>query len=135
MEAPGGPKHRAGFILPFTNGVVTAVVEYICYTHVLIRLIEINGYPTISAQGVIHREDAMYGIKDEDKLSDLFSPGDTIYGRILSLGSTGPVIVSTADPAHGVILAVDFETQNKIPINGNKIVYNGVILKRKIAEM
>lgn len=123
--------------LPYTNGVVTAVVEYLCYNHVVVCITEVDGVATVPVQGVIHREDARYGLKDTDKLHRLFSPGDTLHGRILSLGNNGPLVISTADDAHGVVKAVDFKTLQEVRLARDKggFFLNGVDLQRKAAKL
>ncbi|KAI5191060.1 hypothetical protein NECID01_1290 [Nematocida sp. AWRm77] len=134
---PGSPEYRINqqIRLPYTNGIVTAVVEYVCYSHVMVVLTEVDGMKTIPAQGIVHREDSMYGIKDTDKLNVLFSSGDTIHGRVLSLGNCGSLVISTADEAHGVVKAVDFRTQKEIRLSNGQFLWNGVPLMRKVARI
>ncbi|KAI5171084.1 exosome complex component CSL4 [Nematocida sp. LUAm3] len=134
MILPGDPLYAAKLIFPEVNYIATAQVEYIQYMHVSLRMLQVNGVETLPVPAVIHREDAMYGIKDEDKLSTLFSPGDTVHARILSLGGEGPIVLSTSDDYHGVLSAMDFSTQKRLPIRNNQILHNGVPLKRKIAQ-
>ncbi|OAG28936.1 exosome complex component CSL4 [Nematocida displodere] len=121
-------------VLPYVGGITTATVEYICYNHVVLLITHVDGVKTVKMSGVLHREDALFGIKDEDRLNELFSPGDVVYGRILSLGDTGHIVLSTADPAHGVIKAVDWKTLKDVKLVNGKFISNGVPLKRKIAN-
>jgi len=128
--------HPVRFLtLPYTNAVISGVVDYVCYNHVLITLLKVDGKETVGAQGVIHREDSMFGIKDSDKLNELFSPGDIVHGRVLSLGDTGPVVVSTADESHGVVKATDFATETEIRLTQGQFIFNKEILKRKVAKL
>ncbi|KAI5167078.1 exosome complex component CSL4 [Nematocida sp. AWRm78] len=133
MALPGEYGYTPKLIRPYVNSTATCIVEYIAYNHVLLRVIAIDGIKSIEVPAVIHREDAQYGIKDETKLNELFSPGDTVHGRVLSLGESGNVVISTADTAHGVVKAKDYETLQDIRMSKNKFIHNGKELKRKNA--
>lgn len=133
MILPGEGIYKTRLMRPCVNNIAEGTVEYIQNTHVIIKIKRVDGIESVEVPGVIHREDAMYGIKDSEKLNELFSPGDTIIGRILSLGETGPVVISTADPSHGVVRAVDYTTGETIRIAQNKLIHKGKELKRKIA--
>ncbi|KAI5179711.1 exosome complex component CSL4 [Nematocida sp. AWRm80] len=133
MPLPGESTYIPKYILPQTSDSVTAVVEYVCYAHVMVTILTVNGNNTPNVSGIIHREDCMYGIKDEHKLNELFSPGDIIHGKILSLGNTGDIVISTANEMHGVIKAIDFNTLKEIPLKNNQFILNGAPLKRKTA--
>ncbi|KAI5185879.1 exosome complex component CSL4 [Nematocida homosporus] len=135
MILPGELHYQPQFLLPYVSAMATATVEYIAHTYVLVKLVEIEGLPTLSLPGIIHREDTMYGIKDEHHLHEMFSPGDVLIGRVLSLSNSGPIVLSTADPAHGIITAVDFTTQKRLPIKNGQITQNGNVLKRKLASL
>ena len=128
-------EYAPSFVFPRVNKMVKCVVECTYYTHVLVRLLETDGLPTLGVQAVINREDCMFGIKDEHRLSDLFSPGDTVIARVLSLGHTGHVVLSTADPAHGVIKAVEYSTLREIRLQSGAFRgSDGKPLPRKTAQ-
>ncbi|KAI5160597.1 hypothetical protein NEAUS03_1242 [Nematocida ausubeli] len=133
MVLPGESKYMPHIIRPYVNSTATCIVEFIAYGHVLLRIIAIDGIKSIEVSAVLHREDALYGIKDDAKLSELFSPGDTVHGRVLSLGKKGNVVISTADPSHGVVKAKDFETLADVRMTKNKFIHNGKELNRKAA--
>lgn len=135
MPLPGEKEYKPRLLRPYVNGIISGIVEFIATTHVLVTIKQIDGRNSVEVPGVIHREDAMYGIKDSEKLNKLFSPGDTIFGRVLSLGESGNVVISTADPAHGVVKAVEYESLETIRVSKGKITYKGRDLKRKTAVL
>lgn len=133
MILPGQKEYRPALIRPYVNSTVTAIIEFIAYSHVILRVIEIDGIKSIEVSAMLHREDALYGIKDDQKLNELFSPGDTVYGRVLSLGNSGNIVISTADASHGVVKAKDYDSLENIRLTRNKFIHNGKELKRKAA--
>jgi exosome complex component CSL4 len=60
-------------------------------------------------EACIRREDVRSGVDPESSSSDLsksFRPGDWVIARILSLGDTRRYLLSTAEPALGVLQAI-----------------------------
>ncbi|KAI5192936.1 exosome complex component CSL4 [Nematocida minor] len=133
MILPGQDGYREMLVRPYVNSTATAVVEFIAYNYVILRIKMINGVKSVEVPAVIHREDALYGIKDDDKLNELFSPGDTVHGRVLSLGESGNIVLSTADESHGVVKAMDYGTLQEVKLSRGKFVHKGKELKRKTA--
>ncbi|KAH9385824.1 uncharacterized protein NEMAJ01_0720 [Nematocida major] len=135
MILPGDGEYRAAVVRPTVNSLVTAVVEYVAQTHAILRIKMVNGVPSINSLAILHREDALYGIKDSAKMNRLFSTGDTVYGRIVSFSDSGHAVIATAEETQGVVRAVDFSTLLEIKRVKGKFVQGKTVLERKAASI
>lgn len=112
-------------LLPYPGCVVTATVQYVQFRHVEVQVHRVDGARTCKQPGIIHREDAAYGMKDEVNLNEMFVPGDLVHGRVLSLGHTGELVITTADAKHGVVRGFDWETKKPAKISNGKLKSTG----------